>query len=414
MVGMRTEYLEEIIDFLPDATIVIDIDGKVIAWNRAMEELTGVPAAAMLGKGDHEYALPFYGERKPTLVDLILMPDREIEKRYHSIHRIGDTLVVDIDIPTFRGRGAHLWAKASPLYDVEGRITGAIETIRDITDRKQAEIKMEQASRRLSEIIGFLPDATFVIDIEGKVIAWNHAMEDITGVSAEAMLGKGDYEYALPFYGKRKPMLANLIFMPDGEIEKRYHSIQHIGDTLVVDIFIPSFQNRGVYFWAKASPLYDVEGRITGAIETIRDITDRKQAELEREQTRRRLAEIISFLPDATFVIDIEGKVIAWNRAMEELTGVAAADMLGKGDYEYALPFYGERKPTLADLIFMPDGEIEKRYHSIQRMGRTLVVDIDIPTFRGRGAYLWAKASPLYDTEGNITGAIETIRDITE
>ena len=414
MVGMRTEYLEEIIDFLPDATIVIDIDGKVIAWNRAMEELTGVPAAAMLGKGDHEYALPFYGERKPTLVDLILMPDREIEKRYHSIHRIGDTLVVDIDIPTFRGRGAHLWAKASPLYDVEGRITGAIETIRDITDRKQAEIKMEQASRRLSEIIGFLPDVTFVIDIEGKVIAWNHAMEDITGVSAEAMLGKGDYEYALPFYGKRKPMLANLIFMPDGEIEKRYHSIQHIGDTLVVDIFIPSFQNRGVYFWAKASPLYDVEGRITGAIETIRDITDRKQAELEREQTRRRLAEIISFLPDATFVIDIEGKVIAWNRAMEELTGVAAADMLGKGDYEYALPFYGERKPTLADLIFMPDGEIEKRYHSIQRMGRTLVVDIDIPTFRGRGAYLWAKASPLYDTEGNITGAIETIRDITE
>jgi PAS domain S-box-containing protein len=414
MAGMRTEYLEEIIDFLPDATIVIDIDGKVIAWNRAMEELTGVPAAAMLGKGDHEYALPFYGERKPTLVDLILLPDREIEKRYHSIQRLGDTLVVDIDIPTFRGRGVHLWAKASPLYDAEGRITGAIETIRDITDRKQAEIKMEQASRRLSEIIDFLPDATFVIDTDGKVIAWNRAMEEITGVSAESMLGKGDHEYALPFYGERQPMLANLIFLPDQEIEKRYHSIQHIGDTLVVDIFIPSFQGRGVYFWAKASPLYDAEGRITGAIETIRDITDRKQAELEREQTQRRLSEIIDFLPDATFVIDTDGKVIAWNRAMEELTGAAAADMLGKGNYQHALPFYGERKPTLADLIFIPDSEIEKRYHSIQRIGRTLVVDIDIPTFRGRGAYLWAKASPLYDTEGNVTGAIETIRDITE
>ena len=51
------------------------------------------------------------------------------------------------------------------------------------------------------EIIDFLPDATFVIDIEGRVIAWNHAMEELTGVSAESMLGKGDYEYSLPFYG---------------------------------------------------------------------------------------------------------------------------------------------------------------------------------------------------------------------
>jgi len=263
-------------------------------------------------------------------------------------------------------------------------------------------------------IIDFLPDATFVINTKGNVIAWNRAMEEMTGVPATAMLGKGDYEYALPFYDERKPMLANLIFMPDSEIEKRYHSIQRTGDTLVVDIFIPTFQNRGAYFWAKASPLYDPDGIITGSIETIRDITDRKQAELEMEQTRRRLSEIINFLPDATFVIDTEGKVIAWNRAMEETTGVPATAMLGKGDYEYALPFYNERKPMLANLIFIPDGEIEKRYHSIQHIGKTLVVDIFIPTFRGRGAYFWAKASPLFDPDGNITGSIETIRDITE
>lgn len=52
--------------------------------------------------------------------------------------------------------------------------------------------------------------------------------------------------------------------------------------------------------------------------------------------------EIINFLPDATFVIDLDGKVIAWNRAMEDVTGVTASDILGKGDYDYALPFYGE------------------------------------------------------------------------
>ncbi|HUT38980.1 MAG TPA: SpoIIE family protein phosphatase [Methanoregula sp.] len=403
-----------IIDFLPDATFVIDLEGRVIAWNKAIEALTGVPAESMLGKGDYEYALPFYHERKTMLANLIFMPEVEIEKRYDSVERIGDTLVVDIFIPDFRPGGVFFWAKASPLYDPEGNVTGAIETIRDITDRKRAEQEMARTTRKMAEIIDFLPDATFVIDLEGRVIAWNKAMEALTGVPAESMLGKGDYEYALPFYHERKTMLANLIFMPEVEIEKRYDSVERIGDTLVVDIFIPDFRPGGVFFWAKASPLYDPEGNVTGAIETIRDITDRKRAEQEIVRSRRSLADIISFLPDATFAINREGVVITWNKAMEELTGIPAASMIGEGDYEYALPFYGERKPMLANLILMPEAEVESRYTHIQREGDTLVVDTFIPNLGRSGMYFWAKASPLYDPQGNVTGAIETIRDITE
>jgi PAS domain S-box-containing protein len=404
----------EIIDFLPDAAFVIDTGGRVVAWNRAMEEMTGSSAESMLGKGDYEYALPFYGERKPMLANLIFMPEVEIEKRYDTVERIGDTLVVDIFLPAFRPGGVYFWAKASPLYDSLGNITGAIETIRDITDRKRAGQEMERTRQRLSEIIDFLPDATFVIDTGGRVIAWNRAMEVMTGAPAESMLGKGDYEYALPFYGEHKPMLANLVFMPEAEIEKRYDTVERIGDTLVVDIFIPSFGPGGVYFWAKASPLYDPHGNIAGAIETIRDISARKRAEQELVRSRQSLGEIISFLPDATFVINREGVVITWNRAMEELTGVPAAEMLGKGDLAYALPFYGERKPMLANLILMPGAEVESRYSHVRREGDTLVVDTFIPNLGESGKYFWAKASPLYDPHGNITGAIETIRDITE
>ena len=134
-------------------------------------------------------------------------------------------------------------------------------------------------------IIDFLPDATFVIDIEGRVVAWNRAMEVMSGVSSEEMVGKGDYEYAIPFYKKRQPLLANLIFMPEVEIEKRYDTVERTGDTLVVDIFIENFKPGGAFFWAKASPLYDPAGNITGAIETIRDITGRKRAEQEIDQS---------------------------------------------------------------------------------------------------------------------------------
>jgi two-component system sensor histidine kinase/response regulator len=257
------------------------------------------------------------------------------------------------------------------------------------------------------EIINFLPDPTFAIDGDGRVIAWNRAMEEMTGISGSAILGKGDYEYAIPFYGERKPMLANLILMPSDEVERRYDTVERCGDTLVVDIFIQELGPGGTYLWAKASPLYDDAGKISGAIETIRDITDRKRAEQETERMQMRFAEIIDFLPDATFVIDADGKVMEWNRAMEEMTGVPALSILGKGDYEYAIPFYGERKPMLANLILMPGDEVEQRYRSVQRTGDTLVVDICLPTFRPGGAYLWAKASPLYDSEGKVVGAID-------
>jgi PAS domain S-box-containing protein len=414
MTGLSEDYYKEILDFLPDAMFVIDSSGTIIAWNRAMEEITGVPASGMLGKGDYEYAIPFYGERKPMLADLVMMGNEKLTARYNTVRKTGDTLVVDIFIPGFRPGGAWFWAKARPLRDRHGTITGAIETIRDITDRKQAELETELTRARLGQIINFLPDATFVIDDKGTVIAWNRAMEQVTGVAAADMIGKGDHGYAIPFYGERKPMLADLVFMPDEEVETRYHSIIRAGDSLLVDIFLPSFGENGTWFWAKASAIYNRSGKITCAIETIRDITDRKTAEQEMDRARQRLAEIISFLPDPTFVIDRNGVVIAWNKALEELTGTTAEQMIGKGDYEYAIPFYGEKKPMLANLIFMPGEEIGQRYHSVQRIRDTLVVDIFIPGFRPGGAYFWAKASPLYDPDGNIAGAIETIRDITE
>ncbi|HQL60095.1 MAG TPA: SpoIIE family protein phosphatase [Methanoculleus sp.] len=408
-------FRDAIIDFLPDATLVIDIDGNVIAWNRAMEKLTGVPAKEMLGKGRYEYAVPFYGVQKPILANLIFMADAEIKERYDTVERIGDNLVVDIFVPGFRPGGAVLWAKASPLYDQDGNVVAAIETIRDITDRRRAAEDMARISRQMAEIIDFLPDATLVIDIEEKVIAWNRAMETLTGVPAKEMLGKGRYEYAVPFYGVQKPILANLIFMADAEIKERYDTVERIGDNLVVDIFVPGFRPGGAVLWAKASPLYDQDGNVVAAIETIRDITDRKRAEQEIVRSRRSLADIIDFLPDATFAIDREGIVITWNHEMEKLTGIPAASMIGRGDHEYSLPFYRDRRPMLANLVFIPDAELESLYTHVQREGNVLVVDTFIPGQEGRpGRFFWAKASPLYDPEGTVTGAIESIRDITE
>jgi PAS domain S-box-containing protein len=144
------------------------------------------------------------------------------------------------------------------------------------------------------------------------------------------------------------------------------------------------------------------------------DITERKEAEEALQESKRRFQDIIDFLPDATLVIDREGKVIAWNRAIEAMTGIKAQDILGKGDYEYALPFYGERRPILIDYVFKEEKEFRAKYAQVSRRGETLCGETYVPQLKAGGTYLTAAAGGLYDTAGNLTGALEIIRDITE
>jgi len=286
----------------------------------------------------------------------------------------------------------------------------------DITKRKRTEEALQESERLLADIIDFLPEATFAIDLDGKVIIWNRAIEEMTGVPAEDMLGKGNCEYALPFYAKRRPIMADLVLKPDKKLEKRYNLIlERQKDLLIVESWVPCLRGKRAYLWTKASALYNSKGEIVGAIESLRDITERKQAEEALQESERRLADIIDFLPDATVAIDLNGKVIAWNRAIEEMTGVSAEDMLGKGNYEYALPFYGEHRPIMIDLVLNPDKKIEKRYsYILKRQKDLLIVETWVPSLKGERAFLWGKATPLYNSKGEIVVAIQSIRDITE
>jgi len=145
------------------------------------------------------------------------------------------------------------------------------------------------------------------------------------------------------------------------------------------------------------------------------DISSKKAAEEELLRSRRQLAEIIDFLPDATLAIDRDRKVIIWNRAIEKMTGVPAAEMIGKGDYAYTVPFYGEKRRQLMDLIFDFDGDIADRYSNFRREGDTIMAEIYSPAlYDGQGAWIWVKASPLHDHKNNIIGVVESIRDISE
>ena len=159
---------------------------------------------------------------------------------------------------------------------------------------------------------------------------------------------------------------------------------------------------------------WDAGGRPVRMVGTHTDIEKWKRAEEELRESQRRLADIIEFLPDATLVIGGDGRVLAWNRAIEVMTGTGKEDMLGKGDFEYALPFYGVRRPILIDLALNQDKELEKElYTAVHRAGDTLFGEARTSNLPGN-VTLSATASVLRDSRGNLVGAIECIRDMTE
>lgn len=232
---------------------------------------------------------------------------------------------------------------------------------------------------------------------ENLEIIWaNKATGDSVGVRPEEMIGKKCHAYfadpAQPCEGcptvrafRSKKSEHTEMTTPDGRI----------------------WDERG-------DPVFDSDGRFLGVLEIAHDITARKRAEEALRASERKLAQIIEFLPDPTFVIDAEGKLVAWNRAVEELTGVKAAEVLGKGDYEYAIPFYGERRPVLVDLVNDPDELIESQYLYVKREADRLISENYQPHLKAGGMYLWSVARPLSDEDGHVIGAVESVRDITE
>jgi two-component system sensor histidine kinase/response regulator len=393
--------LANIIEFMPDATFVIDRDGRVIAWNKATEIMTRTPAADMLGKGDHEYALPFYGRRRPILIDLALGRGEEYEREYVNLHRDGETIIGETRVQLW-GERRHLLCRATPLRDHNGKVVGAIENIHDVTDQKHTEEELKLRNVLLTSQQEASIDGILVVDENGSMLSLNRRFVELWGIPPEIIESRSDERALQSVLGK----LAD----PDEFLAKVRYLYEHHDETSHDELRLKD----GRTFDRYSAPVLGSDGRYFGRTWYFRDITERTAAARALQESERRLADIIDFLPVATMVINREGRITAWNREMEEITRVKAADMLGKGDYEYAVPFYGERRPILIDLVFASNEEMLTKYQHIHREGDIISAEAFIPHLGEHGTTLIGSASALRDAQGNVTGAIESVRDITD
>ncbi len=219
-----------------------------------------------------------------------------------------------------RADGQVIWARVSayPACDAAGKkcIDGTFE---DVTQAKDAEVGLR---RQLSTLIDFVPDALLVIDANGKVVAWNRAIEAMTGVPAREMIGQGDYAYALPFYGERRPILVDLCRFPVEEVLAKYAHLSWKDDVLFGETYTPAL-GGGVFVLAAATPLRDAEGNIVGAVESIIDISERKAAEKALHESEERYRTLMSNLPVGVYrnTAGPQGRFITVNPAVVRMFG---------------------------------------------------------------------------------------------
>ena len=262
--------LMDIVDFLPDAAFIIDRDKRVVAWNHACEIMTGVARTEMLGRGDHAYAIPFLGEPRPILIDILDAPQPEAEARYKSFQRVGDTIYAEVFIPRLHGgRGAYLWGSATPLFDRKGRRWGAIEIIRDITARKSAEDALRESERKYRELVENANSIILRWTRDGRITYLNEFGQRFFGYAENEILGRHVMGTIVPEseIGGRdlRPLMERICKDPKAFEQNINENIRRDGEPVWI-----SWTNR---VWL------DSDGGVAEILSIGQDITARRKAE---------------------------------------------------------------------------------------------------------------------------------------
>ena len=225
------------------------------------------------------------------------------------------------------------------LTELASDLTFGIISHRTRVAHKQAEVQRQQAQQRFVDIVEFLPDATFVIDQDKKIIAWNQACEAMTGVGKEALLGQGNFAYAEPFFGERRPILIDLLDLSISEVEATYKYVTRQGDRIYSESFIRSLRSgQGAHLRGVASPLYDQDGRRCGAIEIIRDVTEQKIMEETLSSSEQKYRELVTLANSIILRWSRDGRILFLNEFGQKFFGYTEKEIIGRQLLETIVP----------------------------------------------------------------------------
>jgi len=207
------QIISQIIEGSPIAAFAIDKSHIVIYWNKACENLTGIPARNIIGT--KKQWLAFYKEERPVLADLVLdkLGEEDVSKYYgdkcDKSTLIEGSYICEEFFSNIGENGKWFLITTAPIRDNKGKIIGAVETLQDITKQKQADEVLEIERRFSNTIIQAAPVYFVAIGGDGKTITMNKTMLDEMGYTLDEIRGK---DYLNTFVPKREHKMLSDIF----------------------------------------------------------------------------------------------------------------------------------------------------------------------------------------------------------
>lgn len=402
----QAQMLSQIIQASPTPTFVIDTHHTIILCNTAYEKLLGVGAEDIVGRP--RQWLEAESRDTPYMADFIVenAPEEEMVWYYgrkcRKSHVAEGAYEAEAFFPKLGDKGSWLFLTAAPLKDAGGNLIGAVETLQDVTERRLAEEGLRESEKRLAQIVQGSSIPTFVINEQHILTHCNRAYENLTKLPAGSILGTR--AYWMTFYAKERPVLADFIVDSASEEEMRKYYGQSLRRSEAIEgayeaeNFFPDLADKGKWLFYTAAPIIDDDGRVTGAIETLQDITERKKSEEALRESEQRYRTLLDFAPYPIVVFSLEGNVSYLNPAFTEIFGWALSELEGK------------------KLNFMPPGVEKDNGQDFRQLYERKVIlrkETKRVTKDGRILDVILRAAVFSVSEDQPEGTLVILRDVT-
>lgn len=366
---------DDLLDVLPAGVCVVDADGILIRYNKCAAKLWGHEPqdGASFFDGAVKRFLPNGHLQQPneSPIARVLKTGQPVHDYESVIERPDRTRIVVL-------------SNVEPLLDASGSLVGAISCFQDITARKAVEDYFHDRERQTREILDAVPAAIYATDAVGRITYYNKATVSFSGRQ--------------PVIGEDSWCVTHRLYMSDGTPlpHDQYPmaiALKENREVRGMEAVAERPDGTHIPFEPYPTPLHDKEGQLTGAVNMLIDLTDRKH-------TESRLAAIVASSDDAIVSKTLDGIVTSWNAGATRIFGYEPSEMIGQPILR-VIPehLHSEEQDILARLR---RGERIDHYETIRLRKDGTPVNVSLTV------------SPLYNAAGRVIGASKIARDITE